>query len=221
MVIGLFFFDLRLITTLVSSHFWSLHCLFFFDLRLITTLVYFGHYLFFFGLFLFDLRLIRFITFGHCIVCSSDLRLITTLVSSHFWSLYCLFFFDLRLITTLVSSHCSCSIFFTLLVIVDCIVIVLLRFKADYHISIFSLLVIVLLFFFDLRLITTLVSSHFWSLSVLLRFKADYHISIFSLLVIVLSVLLRFKADYHILYCLFFFDLRLITTLVSSHFSVV
>jgi hypothetical protein len=74
-----------------------------------------------------------------------------------------LFFFELRLITTLVYfGHWS----------------VLLRFKADYHISIFTLLVIVL--------------------SVLLRFKADYHISIFSLLVIVLSVLLRFKADYHI-----------------------
>ena len=51
---------------------------------------------------------------------------------------------------------------------------VLLRFKTDYHISIF------------------------WSWSVLLRFKADYHISIFTLLVIVLFVLLRFKTDYHI-----------------------
>jgi uncharacterized membrane protein len=80
-------FDLRLlITHLVSSHFWSLHCPSF-DLRLLITPLVSSHF------------------WSLCCL-SFDLRLlISPLVSSHFWSLYCLSFELRLLITPLVSSH--------------------------------------------------------------------------------------------------------------------
>ena len=222
----LFFLDLR------GSHypfgiFCPLCCLFFFDLRiLITSLV----------------------SFGHCVVCSSQIygfslpiwyhlaivfSVLLRFKNSHypfgiFCSLCFLFFLDLRiLITHLVSfGHCvfcssqiygfSLPLWYLFVIVLS----VLLRFT-DSHYPFGIFCPWCCLFFLDLRiLITPLVS--FGHCVVCSSQIYGFSLPLWYLLSIVLSVLLRFTDSHYPfgiffpLFCLFFFDLRiLITPLVS------
>jgi hypothetical protein len=141
-----------------------------------------------------------------------------------FWSLCCLFFYDLRImITPLVSfGHCVvCSstiygfwlpLWYLLVIVLS----VLLRLTgSDYPFGIFWSLCC--LFFYDLRImITPLVS--FGHCVVCSSTTYGFWLPIWYLLAIVLSVLLRFTgSDYPFgifwsLCCLFFYDLRVLTT---------
>jgi hypothetical protein len=155
-----------------------------------------------------------------------DLRILIT--SLYHWPLYCLYFFHLQLlITPLVSfGHCiACTsliygFWLPLWYLVAIVLSVLLWFTAsDYLFGIFWPLYC--LYFFDLRLlITPLVSfGHCIACTSLIY---SFWLPLWYLLAIVLSVLLWFTAsDYPFgifwsLYCLYFFDWRLlITPLVS------
>ena len=207
--------------------FFPLFCLFFFDLRiLITHLVSFVHCVFCSSqIYGFSLP----IWYLLAIVFSVLLRF----TDSHypfgiFCPLCCLFFFDLRiLITPLVSfGHCvvcSSQIYgfsLPLWYLLSIVLSVLLRFTdSHYPFGIFCPLCC--LFFFDLRiLITPLVS--FGHCVVCSSQIYGFSLPLWYLLSIVLSVLLRFTDSHYPfgiffpLFCLFFFDLRiLITHLVS------
>ena len=212
---------------------WPLYCLFFYDLRLlITSLVSCGHCIVcsstIYGFWLPLWYLVA-------IVLSVLLRFTASdYLFGILWPLYCLFFYDLRLlITSLVScGHCIvCSstiygFWLPLWYLVAIVLSVLLRFTAsDYLFGI--LWPLYCLFFYDLRLlITSLVScGHCIVCSSTIY---GFWLPLWYLVAIVLSVLLRFTASDYLfgilwpLYCLFFYDLRLlITSLVSCGHCIV
>ena len=197
----------------------------------------------------FDLRLLitSLVSCGHCIVCPSiygfwlPLWYLVAIVFSVLrftasdylfgilWPLYCLSF-DLRLlITSLVScGHCifcpSIYGFWLPLWYLVAIVLSVLRFTASDYL--FGILWPLYCLSFDLRLlITSLVSCGHCIVCPSIN---GFWLPLWYLVAIVLSVLLRFTAsDYHFgilwpLYCLSFFDLRLlITTLVSCGHCIV
>ena len=248
--------------------FWPLCFLFFLDLRILITPL---------------------VSFGHCVVCSSQiygfslpiwyllsivLSVLLRFTGSHypfgiFCPLCCLFFLDLRiLITPLVSfGHCvvcSSQIYgfsLPLWYLLSIVLSVLLRFTDSHYplvsfvhcvvcsssiygfsLPLWYLFVIVLsvllrftdshypfglfcplccLFFFDLRILITLLVS-FGHCVVCSSQIYGFSLPLWYLLVIVLSVLLRFTDSHYLfgifwsLCCLFFLDLRiLITHLVS------
>jgi hypothetical protein len=144
-----------------------------------------------------------------------------------FWPLYCLYFFDLRFWLPLcIIGHCIVctsfiySFWLPLWYLLAIVLPVLLWFTAsDYPFGI--LWPLYCLYFFDLRLlITSLVS--FGHCIVCTSLIYGFWLPLWYLLAIVLSVLLWFTASDYLfgifwpLYCLYFFDLRLlITPLVS------
>ena len=199
--------------------FWPLCFLFFLDLRILITPL---------------------VSFCHCVVCSSQiygfslplwyllsivLSVLLRFTDSHypfgiFWPLCCLFFLDLRiLITPLVSfGHCvvcSSSIYgfsLPLWYLLSIVLSVLLRFTdSHYPFGIFCPLCC--LFFFDLRILITLLVS-FGHCVVSSSQIYGFSLPLWYLLVIVLSVLLRFTDSHYRfgifcpLCCLFFLDLR-------------
>ena len=213
--------------------FWSLYCLSFYALRLlITPLVSFGHCIVCHStLYGFSLHLWYLLV----IVLSVLLRF----TASHytfgiFWSLYCLSFYALRLlITPLVSfGHCivcpsrlhgfSLPFWYLLAIVLS----VLLRFTAShYPFGIFWPLYC--LSFDALRLLITPLVS-FGHCIVCPSTLYGFSLLLWYLLAIVLSVLLRFTASHYSfgifwsLYCLSFYDLRLlITPLVSFGHCIV
>jgi hypothetical protein len=204
-----------------------LYCLYFFDLRLlITSMVSCGHCIACTSL-IYGFRL----PFWYLVAIVLPVLLWFT-ASDYpfgiFWSLHCLYFFDLRLlITPLVSfGHCiACTsliygFWLPLWYLLAIVLPVLLWFTAsDYPFGIFWPLYC--LYFFDLRiLITSLVSfGHCIACTSLIY---GFWLPLWYLLAIALPVLLWFTASDYLfgilstLYCLYFFDLRLlITTLVS------
>ena len=168
----------------------------------------------------------------------------------YFWPLYCLYLFDLRLLITLLVSFGHCIVctsviygfwlpFWYLLAIV---LSVLLWFTdSDCPFGIFWPLYC--LYFFDLQILTLLVSFGHCIVctSLILRILTllvsfghcivctsltyGFWLPFWYLLAIVLSVLLWFTDSdcpfgiFWPLYCLYFFDLRMLTLLVSSNFS--
>ena len=173
--------------------FWPLYFLFFFDLRLLN---------------------ISFVSFDHCVVCSSLIYGFWLSNWGIFWPLYCLFFCDLQLlIISLVSfDHCivCSSVIYSFWLSDWCLLTIVLSVllwftSSDYLIEVS----------FDHCIVCSSVIYSFW-------------LSHWYLLTIVLYVLLWFTAsDYLIgifwpLYCLFFFDLLLlIISLVSFDHCIV
>jgi hypothetical protein len=221
----------RSLFVLFVIFFWLLCCLSF-DLRiLITSLVSFGHCVVcpsFYGFWLPLWYLLAIVLSVLLWFTDSDH------LFGIFWPLCCLSFFDLRiLITSLVSfGHCvvcPSSIYgfwLPLWYLLAVVLSVLLRFTdSDYLFGIFWPLCCQS--FFDLRiLITSLVS---FDHCVVCSFSIyGFWLPLWYLLAIVLSVLLWFTdSDYLFdifwpLYCLSFFDLRiLITSLVTFGHCVV
>ena len=212
---------------------WPLYCLFFFDIRLlITPLVSCGHCVvcssLIYGFWLHLWYLVAIVLSVLLWYTASDYTF------GILWPLCCLFFFDIRLlITPLVScGHCIvCSsliygFWLHLWYLVTIVLSVLLWYTAsDYTFGI--LWPLCFLFFFDIRLlITPLVScDHCIVCSSLIY---GFWLPLWYLVTIVLSVLLWYTAsDYTFgilwpLYCLFFFDIRLlITPLVSCDHCIV
>jgi predicted nucleic acid-binding Zn ribbon protein len=172
-------------------------------------------------------------SFGHCVVCSSSIYgfwlplwyhlaivlsvLLRFTASDYpfgiFWPLCCLYFFDLQLLITLLISFghcvvCSSSIY-------------------GFWLPFGIFRPLCCLFFFDLRLLITPLVS-FGHCVVCSSSIYGFWLPLWYLVAIVLSVLLWFTdSDYPFgifwpLYCLFFFDLRLlITPLVSFDHCVV
>ena len=207
--------------------FWPLCCLFLFDIRiLITLLVSFGHCVVcsssIYGFWLPLWYLLAIVLSVLLRYTDSDYPF------GIFWPLCCLFFFDIRiLITPLVSfGHCvvcSSSIYGFWLPLWYLLAIVLsvpLRYTdSDYPFGIFWPLCC--LFFFDIWiLITPLVS--FGHCVVCSSSIYGFWLPLWYLLAIVLSVLLRYTdSDYPFgifwpLCCLFFFDIRILITLLVS-----
>jgi hypothetical protein len=203
--------------------FWPLYCLSFYLVLLITSLV----------------------SFGHCIVCPSiyclwlplwyllAIVLSVLLFSASdylfgiFWSLYCLSFYLLPLITFLVSfGHCIvCPSIYCLWLpfwyLLAIVLSVLLFTASDYLFGIFWPLYC--LSFYLLPLITSLVS---FGHCIVCPSIYCLWLPFWYLLVIVLSVLLFSASDYLFgifwpLYCLSFYLLPLITSLVSFGHCIV
>ena len=262
--------------------FWSLYCLFFDWRLLITSYVSFGHcivcssidgfwlplrYLlaivlsvlrltasdYLFGIIwplyclFFDWRLLitSYVSFGHCIVCSSIdgfwlplwyllaivLSVLRLTASDYlfgiFWSLYCLFLDWRLLITSLVSfGHCivcsSIDGFWLPLMYLLVIVLSVLRLTASNYL--FGIFWPLYCLFFDWRLlITSLVS---FGHCIVCSSIDGFWLPLMYLLVIVLSVLRLTASDYLFgifwsLYCLFFDWRLLITSLVSFGHCIV
>ena len=144
-----------------------------------------------------------------------------------FWPLYCLSFYALRLLITLLVSfgHCivcptlygfSLPLWYLLAIVLS----VLLRFTAS-HYSIDIFWSLYCLSFYALRLLITPLVS-FGHCIVCHSTLYGFSLHLWYLLVIVLSVLLRFTASHYSfgilwsLYCLSFYALRLLITLLVS-----
>ena len=213
--------------------YWSLHCLSFFDLRLqVTPLVSCGHcivcYSSNYGFWLPLWYLVD-------IVLSVILRITASgYPFGILWTLYCLLFFELRLLVTPLISCGHCIVCYSsnygfrlpLWYLVDIVLSVILRITASgYPFGI--LWTLCCLLFFELRLqVTPLVSCG----HCIVCYSSNYgfRLPLWYLVDIVLSVILRITASGYpfgilwTLYCLLFFELRLLVTpLVSCGHCIV
>ena len=240
----LFFFDLRILITPLFGHcvvcssliyrFWLPLCL----AIVLSVLLWFtdSDYPFVWPLcclFFFDLRILITPLFGHCVVCSSliyrfwlplclaiMLSVLLWFTDSDYpfvWPLCCLFFFDLQILITPLFGHCVvCSSLiyrFWLPLCLAFVLSVLLWFTDSDYPFVWPLCC---LFFFDLQILITSLFGHCVVCSSLI-----YRFWLPLCLAIVLSVLLWFTdSDYPFVWplcCLFFFDLRILTTPLFGH----
>jgi hypothetical protein len=164
---------------------------------------------------------------SYCSISSFLCRSLFILLIFFYWPLCCQSFFDLRLITLLVSfGHCVVSpsliyVWLPFWYLLAIVLSVLLWFMSDYPFGNFWPLCCQS--FFDLCLITLLVSFGYCVVSPSLIYV---WLPFWYLFAFLLSVLLWFTSDYPFgifwpLCCLSFFDLRLITLLVSFGHCVV